>query len=115
LNPRQIVFLSPGGAKNTIPPRGGVSQSAGTIGQYFDPWGSPYAIEIDSSYDNKITNPYSDSDGSAGPSPSIYQGAIAYSYGKNGQPGGGAAVSSSFTPESGTAGAFKGSRDILSW
>ena len=25
LNPRQIVFLSPGGAKNTVPPRGGIA------------------------------------------------------------------------------------------
>src|SRR5438067_12195421 len=25
LNPRQITFLSPGGAKNTVPPRGGIA------------------------------------------------------------------------------------------
>src|SRR5206468_9283101 len=113
LNPRQIVFLSPGGAKNTVPPRGGISQSAGTIGQYFDPWGSPYAIEIDSNYDNTLTNPYSDLDGSAGSTPLRF-GAVAYSYGKNGALGGGSA-SSPYTSEGGSAGKFKGSSDILSW
>ncbi len=65
-NLRGIVFLSPNGAKNTIPPRGGVSQRVGTIGQYFDPWGSPYAIEIDSNYDGSASSPYSSEGGSAG-------------------------------------------------
>jgi len=111
LNPRQIVFLSPGGAKNTVPPKGGIAAADNC---YYDPWGSQYAIVIDTNYDNTITNPYSDTDGSAGTTPLRF-GAIAYSYGKNGRPGGGAAVSSSFTPESGTAGTFKGSSDILSW
>ena len=111
LNPRQIVFLSPGGAKNTVPPRGGIAAADNC---YYDPWGSQYAVLIDSNYDNTLTNPYSDTDGSAGTTP-IRFGAVAYSYGKNGRPGGGAAVSSSFTPESGTAGTFKGSSDILSW
>ena len=115
LNPRQIVFISPGGAKNTTPPRGGIVVTGAFLGQYFDPWGSPYAIEIDGGYDNLVSNPYSDSDGSAGATPSLRQGAIAYSYGKNGKLGGGAAANSSFSPESGAAGQFKGSSDILSW
>ena len=116
-NPRAIVFLSPSTARNTTPPKGGISQSAGTVGQYMDVWGSPYAIVIDSDYNNQIVttpNPYSDIDGSAGPSP-LRLGAIAYSYGKNGKPGGGAAVSSAFVSESGTAGKFKSSSDVLSW
>jgi len=117
LNPRQIVFISPGGAKKTTPPRGGIVVVAGDpfLGQYFDPWGSPYAIEIDGGYDNLVSNPYSDNDGSAGASPSLIQGAIAYSYGKNGKLGGGAAASSAFAAEGGSAGVFKGSSDILSW
>ena len=114
-NPRTIVFLSPGGAKNTIPPRGGiVATGQPSAGQYFDPWGSPYAIEIDSGYDNQVTNPYSDIDGSAGTSP-VRQGAIAYSYGKNGTLGGGPKLNASFGNEPGAAGTFKGSSDILSW
>src|SRR5438094_5180407 len=113
LNPRQIVFLSPGGAKSTTPPRGGISQSAGSVGQYFDPWGSQYAILIDTNYDNTLTNPYSDTDGSAGTTPLRF-GSVAYSYGKNGALGGGSA-SSPYTSEGGSAGKFMGSSDILSW
>ena len=108
-NPRAIVFLSPGGAKNTVPPRGGIA----TDNRYYDPWGSQYAVLIDSNYDNTITNPYSDSDGSAGTTP-LRSGAVAYSYGKNGALGGGLA-SSPYTSEGGSAGVFKGSSDILSW
>jgi prepilin-type N-terminal cleavage/methylation domain-containing protein len=114
LNPRQIVFLSPGGAKSTTPPRGGISQNVGSVGQYFDPWGSQYAVLIDTNYDNTLTNPYSDLDGSAGTVP-LRVGAVAYSFGKNGQLGGGAALSSSFTAESGSVGQFKGSSDVYSW
>ena len=110
LNPRQIVFLSPGGAKNTVPPRGGIATADNC---YYDPWGSQYAIVIDTNYDNTITNPYSDTDGSAGTRP-LRLGAVAYSYGKNGALGGGSA-SSPYTSESGSAGKFKGSSDILSW
>jgi len=110
LNPRQIVFLSPGGAKNTVPPRGGIATADNC---YYDPWGSQYAIVIDTNYDNTITNPYSDSDGSAGTTPLRF-GAVAYSYGKNGALGGGSA-SSPYTSEGGSAGKFKGSSDILSW
>ena len=110
LNPRQIVFLSPGGAKNTVPPRGGIATADNC---YYDPWGSQYAIVIDTNYDNTITNPYSDTDGSAGTRPLRF-GAVAYSYGKNGALGGGSA-SSPYTSEGGSAGVFKGSSDILSW
>src|SRR5256714_6185803 len=61
-NPRAIVFLSPNTARNTTPPKGGISQGLGTVGQYMDVWGSPYAIVIDSDYNNQIgtANPYSD-------------------------------------------------------
>jgi type II secretory pathway pseudopilin PulG len=115
LNPRQIVFISPGGAKNTNPPRGGiVATGQPSARQYFDPWGSEYVVVIDTSYDNTLTNPYADVDGSAGTSP-IRQGVIAYSYGKSGTLGGGAKLNASFGDESGAAGTFKGSSDILSW
>src|SRR5438309_76855 len=109
-NPRAIVFISPKVSPNA---RSGIAAD----NRYYDPWGTQYAIVIDSDYNNQIVtapNPYSDADGSAGPSP-LRLGAIAYSYGKNGKPGGGAAVSSAFVSESGTAGKFKSSSDILSW
>src|SRR5207302_11079245 len=63
LNPRAIVFLSPPAARSTTPPKGGISQTAGTgyaIGDYMDPWGSQYVILIDTNYDSQMTNPYSD-------------------------------------------------------
>ena len=109
LNPRQIVFISPKVSANA---RSGIAPD----NRYYDPWGAQYAVAMDTTYDNALgtANPYSDTDGSAGPSP-LRLGAIAYSYGRNGGIGGGAAVSSAFSPESGTAGQFKGSSDILSW
>lgn len=110
LNPRQIAFLSPAGAKNTTSPRGGI----GLDRRYYDPWGSQYAVVIDTNYDSTITNPYSDTDGSAGTTP-IRQGVIGYSFGKNGALGGGPKLNTSFGDESGAAGTFKGSSDILSW
>ena len=106
LNPRQVVFLSPGGAKNTVPPRGGIATADNC---YYDPWGSQYAILIDTNYDNTLTNPYSD----AGATPLRF-GAVAYSYGKNGALGGGPA-SSPYTSEGGSAGVFTGSSDVVSW
>jgi type II secretory pathway pseudopilin PulG len=109
INPRAIVFIAPKVSPNS---RGGIAAD----NRYYDPWGGQYAIAIDSDYNNQIgtANPYSDSDGSAGPSP-LRLGAIAYSYGRNGRLGGGAAVGPGFSSESGTAGKFKGSSDILSW
>ena len=116
LNPRQIVFISPRSAQTGAQPRGGISQSAGSVGQYMDPWGSQYSVAIDTTYDNQIgtANPYSDTDASAGASP-LRQGVIAYSFGKNGALGGGPKLNTSFVDELGTAGTFKGSSDILSW
>ncbi len=122
LNPRGIVFLNVPAAKSITNPRSGVIPNGATVtaplrvGVRDDPWGSPYAVACDTTYDNALgtANPYTDSDFSAGPSP-LQVGAIAYSYGRNGALGGGAAVSSAFSSESGTAGKFKGSSDILSW
>jgi prepilin-type N-terminal cleavage/methylation domain-containing protein len=109
LNPRQIVFISPKVSPNS---RSGIAAD----NRYYDPWGTQYAVALDTTYDNKLgtANPYTDSDFSAGPSP-LQVGAIAYSYGRNGRLGGGAAVGPGFSSESGTAGKFKGSSDILSW
>ena len=77
VNTRQIVFISPPTVKDTSNPRSGI----GNDGQFYDPWGTPYAIEIDGNYDNQITNPYGGS-GGAGASP-LYQGVIAWSLGKD--------------------------------
>jgi prepilin-type N-terminal cleavage/methylation domain-containing protein len=110
INPRAIVFISPPDVKNPANPRSGI----GSDGQFYDPWGTPYVVTIDGNYDNQIANPYSDSDGSAGAA-QLRSGVIAYSFGKNGALGGGAAASSKYAAESGTAGKYKASSDVISW
>ena len=77
VNTRQIVFITLPDVKDTANPRSGI----GTDRQYYDPWGTPYNIIIDSNYDNQITNPYGGS-ANAG-SAALRQGVIAWSLGKN--------------------------------
>jgi prepilin-type N-terminal cleavage/methylation domain-containing protein len=102
LNTRQIVFISPPVVKTPTQPRSGIGTTTGT-GQYFDPWGTPYNIEIDGDYTNNITaNPYGNNNGS-GASP-VAQGAIAWSLGAD-QALGTAGVSTNFT----------NSDDVISW
>jgi len=113
INPRAIVFISPPDVKNAGNPRSGIGITTG-VGQWYDPWGTPYAIEIDGNYDNQITNPYGGS-GGAGASP-LYQGVIAWSLGKNGVLGGGLATDrTKFGDEPGRAGVFTNSGDVISW
>jgi prepilin-type N-terminal cleavage/methylation domain-containing protein len=85
-NPRIIVFISPPYVKDDTSPltrRSGVSPSNGN---YYDPWGTPYDVEIDGGYNNAISpNPYTPDTG-AGPSP-LNLGVIAWSLGKNGTQG----------------------------
>ena len=81
LNTRQIVFISPPTVKDPTNPRSGI----GTVnlsspkGTYYDPWGAPYILVIDSSYDNHVPNIYG-ATGGAGVNP-ISQGVIAWSNG----------------------------------
>lgn len=49
LNPRGIVFFEP---KATKSKKGGLDSD----GKYYDPWGKEYNIQLDTSYDNKITD-----------------------------------------------------------
>ena len=56
LNPRQIVFISPPDVKDGSNPKSGIGTTT-SPGQYFDPWGTPYNIEIDWDYNNQIANP----------------------------------------------------------
>jgi prepilin-type N-terminal cleavage/methylation domain-containing protein len=79
-NPRGIVFLSPPDAKDANNPRSGIGSAPATAGQYFDPWGKPYLIRIDTDYDNQVSNPYSQNAGSA---PLLRAGVIAWSLGKD--------------------------------
>jgi len=79
-NPRAIVFLAPPEVKDGNRPRGGIGSGPATAGQYFDPWGKPYLIRIDTDYDNQVSNPYSQN---AGGAPFLRSGVIAWSFGKD--------------------------------
>src|SRR5213596_1589820 len=54
VNTRQIVYISPPTVKDPNNPKSGIGTGATSInrGRFFDPWGSPYNVDIDSTYDN---------------------------------------------------------------
>ena len=103
INPRSIVFISPPDVKNDTAGtrRSGVSP---TDGKYYDPWGTPYVMEIDGSYDNQIPNPYT---ANAGATPNLYSGVIAWSFGADGQ---GATAAASGDKNTGIY-----ADDVISW
>src|SRR5205823_7668949 len=76
-NPRKIVFISPPFVKDPNNPRAGIGTTTGA-GQFYDPWGTPYQIRIDTNYDNQMANPYTDT--TAGPA-TLTTGVIAWSLG----------------------------------
>jgi prepilin-type N-terminal cleavage/methylation domain-containing protein len=98
-NPRQIVFINPPDAKDPARPRAGMASAAD--GQFYDPWGRPYAIRIDADYNETVTNPYGNNNG-AGVDP-LRQSIIAWSLGKDGVAG------------SRGNNRFAGSDDVISW
>ena len=77
INPRSIPFISPPNVKNDTAGsrKAGVSPSDG---KYYDPWGVPYLVEIDGSYDNFVANPYT---ANAGATPNLSTGVISWSLG----------------------------------
>jgi prepilin-type N-terminal cleavage/methylation domain-containing protein len=96
-NPRGIAFISPPDAKDQTSPRAGIKPSDG---QFYDPWGTPYNVALDTDYDNTLaasTPNYSDLTNP------IRQGVIAWSVGKDGKPG-----------KNGNN-KFSGSDDVISW
>jgi len=72
LNPRNIVFLD---SKRVPGTKGGI----GTDGTFYDPWGTPYGIKLDLSYDNKLE--YYDA-GRAG-LPNVFSTVVVVSFGPN--------------------------------
>ena len=84
MNPRQIEFIKPPDAKDPANPRGGMGRASD--GQFYDPWGKPYAVSIDANYNNEVTNRYS---ANAGATPRLRAGVIAWSLGKSGDGGSG--------------------------
>ena len=78
VNPKNIVFVSPAMAKSPNSPTSGI----GVDGQWYDPWGKPYIIRLDTNYDGLVVNPYSNN---AGVAPSLNAGVIAWSFGSDKQ------------------------------
>ena len=103
VNSRAIVFISPPDVKNPANPRSGIGTTTGA-GQYYDPWGTPYLVEIDGNYDNRIANPYT---ANAGATPNLQIGVIAWSLGKDKA---GATAAASGDKKTGT---YKD--DVISW
>jgi len=105
LNTRQIVYLSPPIVQDPSNPKSGI----GTIdlsspkGTYYDPWGVPYNVEIDTNYDNGVPNPYVALGGSGAGVDPVRQGVIGWSNGKDLQVG---------TNGNNT---YTGSNDVISW
>ena len=117
LNPRGVAYLDVRAVASNAKPVSGVIPNGATgftaplaIGVWYDPWGSPYKILIDTTYDNNLTNPYTDTPGGT----MLTTGVVSWSWGMNGKLGGGAAASG-FTKESGSANNFTGSGDVISW
>jgi prepilin-type N-terminal cleavage/methylation domain-containing protein len=108
-NPRKIVFIQPPVSKDQTNPRSGIKT---TTSVWYDPWGSPYNVEIDGDYNNQITtNPYTDQPGGQ----PLNNGVIAWSFGKNGKNGGGPAAAGFSSSEGGSLNNFFGSGDVISW
>jgi prepilin-type N-terminal cleavage/methylation domain-containing protein len=110
VNPRSIVFIQPPVSKDQTTPRSGIKTSNSI---WYDPWGSPYNVEIDGNYDNTLANPYTDQPGGQ----PLNNGVIVWSFGKNGALGGGPAAPGppAFTAEGGSVNNFSGSGDVISW
>ncbi len=115
-NPRQIVFINPPYVKTAANPRSGIATQvtaingiAVAVGDYVDPWGTPYNIRIDGNYDNQLANAYTD--GSAGGDPTatppyaLRIGVIGWSYGADQAIGTRTPANPSFT----------NSDDVISW
>lgn len=116
LNPRGIAFLETRAVTNNAKPTAGVIPNGATVtspakvGVWYDPWGSPYKVLIDTTYDNNLTNPYSDAPSGA----TLAVGVASWSFGTNGTLGGGAAATG-FTKESGSPNSYTNSSDVISW
>jgi len=104
LNPKQIVFISPPDVKDPSHPRGGIGGTADRPGEYFDPWGAPYLIEIDGDYEGRVANPYT---ANAGSIPDLQTGAIAWSLGKD--------QAGATTPAAGDKKSTVYEDDVISW
>jgi type II secretory pathway pseudopilin PulG len=110
-NPRRIRFMDIPVAKNPSNPTSGIvpDNAAVNRGMFVDPWGKPYVVRIDGSYDSQLSNPYSSN---AGPSVLRYDVTV-WSFGPDGASG-----SDTTHLDGGSAGdksTGKSADDIVSW
>lgn len=113
LNTRLIVYISPAYVKNPSQPKNGIgitgTSNPTPVGQFWDPWGIPYAVRIDADYNNSVANPYgAQTTGGAGADP-IVSGVIAWSLGSDQKLG----TNGDNVYKNPTTGA--GSDDVISW
>jgi hypothetical protein len=76
-NPQMTVYLDVPFAKDLNHPISGL----GSDGAWYDPWGHPYLVKIDSNYNGIVLNPYSANAGDA----KLKTGVIAWSLGADGK------------------------------
>jgi prepilin-type N-terminal cleavage/methylation domain-containing protein len=101
-NPRKISFLQVQAARDQTNPRSGIANN----GIFYDPWGSPYWIAMDNTYDGRVPNPY-DANTGAGYA-QLNVGAIVWSCGRDQKgPTGG--------PKGQGTKDFRKSDDVISW
>jgi prepilin-type N-terminal cleavage/methylation domain-containing protein len=108
INARQIVYISPPIVKDPTTPKSGIETTGGVaanVGKFYDPWGSPYIVLIDSNYDNSVRNPYIALGGSGAGSDPVAQGVIAWSNGADTLVGGSGSNQNIYT----------NSDDVISW
>jgi prepilin-type N-terminal cleavage/methylation domain-containing protein len=108
INARQVVYFSPPIVKDASNPRSGICPTGGNaanVGRFYDPWGLPYNIEIDSNYDNAVRNPYVALGGSGGGPDPVGQGVIGWSNGPDTLVGGSGSNQNIYT----------NSDDVISW
>ncbi len=85
-------------------PKSGVAPTTSTLpGTWYDPWGNPYRIRIDTGYNNMVDGPYAANAGTTSTNPNVSGGVIAWSIGTDGQ-------TSSTDKKVGTA-----DDDVISW
>jgi type II secretory pathway pseudopilin PulG len=99
-NPHQSAYIDVPRVKNASHPRSGI----GGDGAWYDPWGNPFLVKIDSNYNGTILNPYSSN---AGPA-QLKAGVIVWSLGPDGE----GATSATGNGDKNT-GVFED--DIISW
>jgi prepilin-type N-terminal cleavage/methylation domain-containing protein len=129
VNPRQVVYLDVPLVKDSTNPKSGLGSGRETngittkAGEYYDPWGEPYIVDIDGNYDGYIQNSsslllgYSDlnyvqytapnnggTGGGGGSGNALQTGCVAGSFGSDHTQG-----------SASNAKKFNGSDDVLSW